>query len=125
VRERIANINSAVSIPAQWPLKIRLVSPDAEVFRGAQLVVAADCAAFHDPNFHANYRSGSPVIIGCPKFEDAAMYAAKLDEIFARAAVAGCTVVRMSVPCCGGLARAVEAAAERHGVAVNVKIINI
>ena len=109
----------------QWPLKIRLVSPDAELFKGADLVIAADCAAFADPAFHKNYMKGSPVIIGCPKFDDTGIYAERIEQIFARAGLSSCTVLRMEVPCCGGLARIAEAAAEKYGVKLNVEIMEI
>ena len=115
VRRRLSKLS-------QWPLKIRLINPENPVFQRADLVIAADCAAFASEDFHMKY-SASPVVIGCPKFDDVALYIERLRELFQKASLRSCTVARMSVPCCAGLARAVELAAEGTGMAVNIDII--
>lgn len=123
VKRRIAM--SKGGYPLQWPLKIRLVSPAMDVFQGADLVIAADCAAFADPEFHQTYRQGSPIIIGCPKFDDTELYRQRFEEIFRNCNLNSCTVVRMSVPCCGWLAKCAQDAADAAGIELKVKIVEV
>ncbi len=99
---------------APWPVKLRLVSPDSPFLRGADLLLAADCAAPVAGHFQ-QYARGRVVLIGCPKFEEGGLLAPKLAEIFRRARPKSCTVVRMEVPCCGGLVQAVRAAYAQSG----------
>lgn len=91
-----------------WPVKIRLMPVDAPVLDGADLVIAADCAAVAHPDFHRTYTPGSVVLIGCPKFDTDADYAGRFAELFTKANPRSVTVVRMEVPCCGGLPYAVR-----------------
>jgi ferredoxin len=93
----------------QWPVQIRLVPVNAAFFAGAELLIAADCAAYAHGNFHAEFMRGRVTLIACPKL-DAADYSEKLAEIFRLHAIRSVTVARMSVPCCGGLEQAVGAA---------------
>ena len=93
-----------------WPLKLRLMSPDAPFLRGADLLLAADCAAFASPAFHEKLLPGKVVLIACPKFEGAEALAERLAEIFRVARPKSCTVARMEVPCCKGLMEACRAA---------------
>ena len=120
---------AAGMIPGQaggthWPLKLRLMSPEAPFLRGAELLLAADCAAFAAPDFH-RLRQGKVVLIGCPKFEGAEALAERLEEIFRLAKPAGCTVARMEVPCCQGLLKACLAAREASGTDVPVREVII
>lgn len=107
-----------------WPLKLRLMSPEAPFLRGAELLLAADCAAFAAPDFH-RLRPGKVVLIACPKFEGAEALAERLEEIFRLAKPAGCTVARMEVPCCQGLLKACLAAREASGTDVPVREVII
>ena len=107
-----------------WPLKLRLMSPEAPFLRGAELLLAADCAAFAAPDFH-RLRQGKVVLIACPKFEGMEALAERLAEIFRIAKPAGCTVARMEVPCCQGLIKACQAAARISGVDVPVREVII
>ena len=107
-----------------WPLKLRLMSPEAPFLRGAELLLAADCAAFAAPDFH-RLRRGKVVLIACPKFEGMEALAERLAEIFHIAKPAGCTVARMEVPCCQGLIKACQAAARISGEAVPVREVVI
>ncbi len=100
---------------APWPVKIRLVSPDSPFLKGADLVIAADCAAPVTPQFQ-EYVKGKIVLIGCPKFEEGSFLAPKLLQIFRQAKPKSCTVLRMEVPCCGGLPHAVRAAHAECGL---------
>lgn len=86
-----------------WPVQIRLVPPNAPFLKGADLLVAADCAPVAYPNFHADFLQGKAVMIGCPKFDNPQEYIAKFAEIFRRADIKSVTVVDMEVPCCSAL----------------------
>lgn len=92
----------------QWPCQIRLVPAGAPFFDGADLLIAADCTAYAYASLHRDFMRGRVTLIGCPKLDDAD-YAEKLGEIIAKNNIRSLTVVRMEVPCCGGL----EAAARR------------
>lgn len=101
---------AAEALPAetclgQWPVQLRLVSPMAGFFDGADLLLAADCSAFARGDFHARYMKGKVTVIGCPKL-DPVDYSEKLTEIFRLHNIRSVTLVRMEVPCCGGLERA-------------------
>jgi len=98
----------------QWPVQIRLVPANAAFFSGADLLVAADCAAYAHANFHAEYMRGKVTLIGCPKL-DAVDYSEKLAEIFRLSEVRSVTTARMNVPCCGGLEQAVLGALRACG----------
>lgn len=106
-----------------WPLQLRLVPPAAPYLRGADILLAADCTAFAIPDFHARYLKNKPVIIACPKLEDNEPQVAKLMEVVRAAQPASLTVLRMEVPCCGGLVRIAEEAVARSGVDVPVKTV--
>lgn len=90
-----------------WPLQIKLVPPTAPFLRGADLVVAADCAPVAYPGFHNEFVAGKAIMIGCPKFDGD--YSDYFAELFRSSGVKSVTVVRMEVPCCGGLPAAVQA----------------
>ena len=94
---------------AQWPVQIKLVPVNAPYFAGADLLIAADCAAYAHGNFHRDFMGGKVTLIGCPKL-DGGDYAEKLGEILRVNDVRSVTVARMSVPCCGGLESAVKRA---------------
>ena len=104
----------------QWPLKLSLVPFKAPFFENANLLLAADCAPVALENFHS-LMIGKRVIIGCPKFEDARVYAQKLTEIFKQNNIASVTVIHMEVPCCTGLKWAVNKALELSSKQIPVK----
>ena len=108
---------------SQWPVQLALVPPSAPCFRNADLLLVADCVPFAYADFHAKFLRGRPVAVGCPKLDDGEMYVEKLAQIVGQAAVKSVTVVRMEVPCCGGLAVIAEKAMERSGRDVPVKTI--
>ena len=112
-REEFAIATDAQGAPAselrQWPVQIRLVPVNAAFFSGAELLIAADCAAYAHGNFHAEFMRGRVTLIACPKL-DATDYREKLAEIFRLNAIRSVTVARMDVPCCGGLEQAVGGA---------------
>ena len=98
-----------------WPLKLRLMVPNAPFLQGADIVLAADCAAFASAAFHQQLRPGKVVLIACPKFEGMQVLAEHLAEIFRVAKPKSCTVARMEVPCCQALTRACEMARKEAG----------
>lgn len=99
----------------QWPVQLSLLPPHASFFDNADLLVAADCAAYASANFHSDFMKGKAVVIGCPKLDDIASYEEKFVDIFKMNKVRSVTVAIMEVPCCGGLASAVESAIRQSG----------
>ncbi len=99
----------------QWPVKLFLVNPAAPYFQDADLVLAADCAAFAYASFHPDYMKGKALAIGCPKADDIQGYVEKLQAIIEEGGIKSITVVHMEVPCCLGLLFAAEKAIEASG----------
>ena len=102
----------AAEVPCQlrnFPVQIKLVSESASVLDGCDLLIAADCTGFACPELHSRFLKGRVCLIGCPKL-DAVDYAEKLGRMFAAHEIRSVTVLRMQVPCCGGLTKAVERA---------------
>ena len=98
----------------QWPCQIKLVPTHAPYFNGAKLLIAADCTAYAYANVHQKFMKGKITIIGCPKL-DAVDYSEKLTEIIAGNDIKSVTVLRMEVPCCGGLEQAAITALKNSG----------
>ena len=105
---------SEVSRLAQWPCQIKLVPTRAPFFEGAKLLIAADCTAYAYANLHEDFMKGKITLIGCPKL-DSVDYSEKLTEIIRDNDIRSVTIVRMEVPCCGGLQRAAETALKNSG----------
>ena len=93
-----------------WPIQLTLVPPNAPYFQGADLLLVADCVPFACPDFHQRFLRGKPVIIGCPKLDQAEFYVQKLAEIVRVAEPQSLSVVHMEVPCCSGLTRIAQVA---------------
>ncbi len=91
----------------QWPVQIKLVPIHAPYFQGSKLLIAADCTAYAFASFHERFMKGRVTLVGCPKL-DGVDYAEKLVEIIKSNDIQSVTVVRMEVPCCGGLEQAVK-----------------
>ena len=104
----------SVSRLSQWPVQIKLVPVNAPYFDGARLLIAADCTAYAYAAFHENFIKGHITLIGCPKLDDVD-YSEKLTEIIRRNDIKSVTVVRMEVPCCGGLENAAKEALRQSG----------
>ena len=98
----------------QWPVQIKLAPVNAPWFDGAKLLVAADCTAYAYANFHQDFIKGRITLVGCPKL-DAVDYSDKLTEILKHNDIRSITVVRMEVPCCGGIEQAVKKALLNSG----------
>ncbi|MFI5340033.1 MAG: ATP-binding protein [Candidatus Methylomirabilales bacterium] len=93
-----------------WPVQLTLVPPNAPYFRGADLLLVADCVPFACADFHRRFLRGKPVVIGCPKLDRAESYVQKLAEIVRTAEPRSLSVVHMEVPCCSGLTRVAQVA---------------
>lgn len=98
----------------QWPVQIKLVPVNAPYFQGAHLLVAADCSAYAYADFHRTFIRSKITLIGCPKL-DSVDYTEKLREIIKNNEIKSVTVVRMEVPCCGGIENAVKSALQESG----------
>lgn len=112
---------------SHWPVQLMLVPPHAPWLAGADLLLTADCVPFAYANYHRDFLAGRVTLIGCPKLDDVEYYEEKLRQIFQVARPKSVTVLRMEVPCCGGLAHITERAAKAVAPAmpVAVKIIGI
>ncbi len=119
-----APCKKAVSRLGQWPCQIKLVNPSAPYFDGAKLLVAADCTAYAYANMHEDFMKGKITLIGCPKL-DAVDYADKLTEIIACNDIKSVTVLRMEVPCCGGIENAVKKALQDSGKFIPWQVVTI
>ncbi len=108
-----------------WPVKLRLVSPQAPFLKGASLLVAADCAPFAAGNFHARFLEGKALVCGCPKFDDVPEQVAKLTAILKENDIREINVVNMEVPCCFGLVQSVRQALEASGKSLPVTICTL
>ena len=101
----------------QWPVQIKLVPVNAPWFDGAKLLIAADCTAYAYANFHQDFIKGRIALVGCPKL-DTVDYADKLTAILKNNDIRSVAVVRMEVPCCGGIENAVKRALRDSGKCV-------
>ena len=108
----------------QWPVQIKLVPVRAPYFDGARLLIAADCTAYAYAAFHEELLRGRIALIGCPKLDDTD-YAEKLTEIIRHNDIQSVTVVRMEVPCCGGLEHAAKAALQQSGKFIPWQVVTI
>ena len=108
-----------------WPVQIRLVPPTAPFLQGADLLVAADCAAVSAPNFQLDYLTGKVVMMGCPKFDDADDYVQRFSEIIATCNLNSITILIMEVPCCSSMNGIIQKAIEGAGKSVPVEQITI
>ena len=113
-----------VSRLGQWPCQIKLVPTQAPFFEGARLLIAADCTAYAYANMHEDFMRGKVTIIGCPKL-DAVDYTEKLTAIIRDNDIKSVTIVRMEVPCCGGLQRAAENALKNSGKFIPWQVVTI
>ena len=108
----------------QWPCQIKLVPTQAPFFNGAKLLIAADCTAYAYANIHEDFMKGKITLIGCPKL-DAVDYTEKLTAIIRDNDIKSVTIVRMDVPCCGGLQRAAENALKESGKFIPWQVVTI
>lgn len=114
----------AVSRLGQWPCQIKLLPVQADFFAGADLLIAADCTAYAYASMHERFMKNKITLIGCPKL-DAIDYSEKLTDIIKYNDINSVTLVRMEVPCCGGLQRAMEIALRNSGKLIPSQVVII
>lgn len=107
-----------------WPVQLKLAPAQAPYFEGAALLIAADCTAYAYADFHRDFLRGRTALIGCPKL-DGVNYAAKLTEIFLHNEISSITLLRMEVPCCGGLEFAVKTALQESGKEIPLQVVTV
>ena len=118
---RTANVKSRL---LQWPCQIKLVPVNAPYFENANLLIAADCTAYAYGNFHEDFIRNHITLIGCPKLDEGD-YAEKLTQIIANNNIKSVKVVRMEVPCCGGIENAVKRALQASGKFIPWQVVTI
>ncbi len=116
--------SGSVSQLSQWPVQIKLAPVNAPYFNGAELLIAADCTAYAYARFHEDFIRGKITLVGCPKL-DGVDYSEKLAEIIRQNEVEGVTIVRMEVPCCGGLEMAAKKALQASGKFIPWQVVTI
>ena len=109
---------------SNWPVQIKLAPVQAPYFAGAKLLIAADCTAYAYANFHSEFIRGKVALIGCPKL-DSMDYSEKLTEIIRNNDIQSVTIVRMEVPCCGGLEMAAKKALQESGKFIPWNVVTI
>lgn len=107
-----------------WPVQIKLAPVNAPYFDGANLLIAADCCAYAYASFHSDYIKGKIALIGCPKL-DGVDYSEKLTEIIVHNNIKSVTIVRMEVPCCGGIEMAAKQALKQSGKFIPWQVVTI
>lgn len=124
-RETKAATNMAVdSQLSQWPVQIKLVPVNAPYFENANLLIAADCTAFAYGNFHNEFIRNRITLIGCPKLDEGD-YSEKLTQIIANNHIKSVTIVRMEVPCCGGIEVAAKRALQESGKFIPWSVVTV
>ena len=113
-----------VSRLGQWPCQIKLLPTEAPFYNGAKLLIAADCTAYAYANMHEDFMKGKITVIGCPKL-DAIDYSEKLTDIIRNNDIKSVTIVRMEVPCCGGLEMAAKKALQASGKFIPWQVVTI
>lgn len=108
----------------QWPVQIKLAPVHAPYFDGAHLLIAADCTAYAYGNFHQDFIRNRVTLIGCPKLDEGD-YSEKLTEIISRNKIKSLTVVRMEVPCCGGIEHAAVTALKNSGKFIPWSVVTV
>lgn len=115
---------AAISQLGQWPCQIKLAPVNAPYFNEAKLLIAADCTAYAYANIHEDFMKGKVTLIGCPKL-DSVDYSEKITAIIRNNYIRSVTILRMEVPCCGGLETAVKKALQESGKFIPWQTITI
>ena len=126
-REQSCSVEPAAKAESQlrqWPVQIKLVPVNAPYFDNANLLIAADCTAYAYGNFHNEFIRNRVTLIGCPKLDEGD-YAEKLTAIIANNDVKSVTIVRMEVPCCGGIEHAAKRAIQASGKFIPWQVVTI
>lgn len=120
----LRQLTQQMSRLSQWPVQIKLVPVNAPYFDGARLLIAADCTAYAYAAFHERFIKGHITLVGCPKL-DSVDYSEKLTEIIRENDIKSVTVVRMEVPCCGGLELAAKKALQQSGKFIPWQVVTV
>ena len=110
---------------AQWPVQLTLVPTAAPYFQDADLLITADCVPLAYADYHRDFLSGKAVVVGCPKLDDNNAYLVKLTELFRVSRVKSITVLKMEVPCCGGIAMVAKQALAASGKEIPFNVVTI
>lgn len=122
--QQTASVPVAQSRLSQWPVQIKLVPIYAPYFNGARLLIAADCTAYAYANLHEDFIKNHITLVGCPKL-DGVDYSEKLTEIIKSNDIKSITIVRMEVPCCGGLEIAAKTALQYSGKFIPWQVVTV
>ncbi len=121
-----AGMVSGKSELTHWPVQLHLINPNSGHFRGSNLLLAADCVAFSLGNFHSDYLKGKTLAIACPKLDsNKESYVEKITALIDGAQVDTITVMKMEVPCCGGLLQLAKMAMDRASRKVPIKVVTV
>ena len=126
-KQEQSTTNSVAKISSKlqnWPVQIKLAPVNAPYFDGANLLIAADCCAYAYASFHSDYIKGKITLIGCPKL-DAVDYSEKLTDIIVHNNIKSVTIMRMEVPCCGGIEMAAKQALKQSGKFIPWQVVTI
>lgn len=118
------DINESKSYLSQWPVQIKLAPINAPYFTDANLLIAADCTAYAYGDFHNKFIKNKVTLIGCPKLDEGD-YSEKLTAIIKKNSIKSITVVKMEVPCCGGIENAVKRALQNSGKFISWQVVTI
>ena len=110
---------------SNWPVQLRLVPENAPYLKGADILLAADCVAAACPDFHARFVRGRVLLMGCPKLDDPEYYREKMARMISMNHPSSITVVKMEVPCCGGLLRLAEAAVDEAKIPLTLRHVTL
>jgi NAD-dependent dihydropyrimidine dehydrogenase PreA subunit len=110
---------------AQWPVQLHLVPTTAPYFQDADLLITADCVPLAYADYHRDFLSGKAVVVGCPKLDDNNAYLIKLTELFRVSRIKSITVLKMEVPCCGGIAMVAKQALLASGKEIPISVVTI
>ncbi len=128
IKRDICEMDTSVKVShsqlMQWPVQIKLVPVNAPYFENANLLIAADCTAYAYGNFHNEFIRNHITLIGCPKLDEGD-YAEKLTAIIANNNIKNVTIVRMEVPCCGGIENAAKRALQESGKFIPWRVVTI
>jgi NAD-dependent dihydropyrimidine dehydrogenase PreA subunit len=120
-----ASNQSRQSQLGQWPVQLTLISTTAPYFQGADLLITADCVPVAYAGYHEDFLKGKAVVMGCPKLDDNGFYQQKLTELFSKSDIKSVTVLKMEVPCCGGIAIAARQALAASGKQIPYEEVTI
>jgi len=122
------DITPAGEVPSQlgqWPVQLKLVSPNAQYFAGADLLLVADCVPFAMGDFHNRFLKDHGIVVGCPKLDDVEFYIEKLAAILQANKLNSLTVIHMEVPCCSGLNRIAREAIAKSNIEMTFEDVTI